>query len=329
MKRSMRDYLRDPQLPPGRKGRTMMKIALAHAFFGRRTPQKQIDVCDSSPAQANAFAIFVIVLATAITPGRAAAQLPACPAMIDACGCVIKNSGLFGVVSSTLSTTGTTSCIVIRAKNISINLAGTSITGPNNGSSAGAGIEIDRGSSNVFIEGNGATISGFEFGIENEATNVTVEDLTAKNNDEAGVHFAKASNSAISAVTAQNNGGYGIWLEGSTQNKVGGNTQVLTNVLDGILIGCQAVVGTGICSGITAQSNQNTVFNVTATNNGTGNSSSGGVTVQFNSKDNSIARSSGSGNAKADFYNHHNAGTCGGNVFFLNSGTNFGGCTGL
>jgi parallel beta-helix repeat protein len=306
----------------------MIKIAQARSFFAKHTPQK-IDLDNSSRVRTIALALFALGLALVTTPNRADAQLPACRAMIDACGCVIRNSGLFGVVASTLSTTGETSCIVIRAKNIALNLAGSSITGPNNGSSTGAGIEIDRGSSNVFIEGDGATISGFEFGIENEATNVTVDDLTAENNDAAGVHFAKASNSAVSAVTAQNNGGYGIWLEGSTQNKVGGNTQVISNFLDGILIGCKPVVGTGICGGITAQSNQNMVSDVTATNNGTGNNSSGGVTVQFNSKDNSITRSSGSGNPKADFYDHHNAGACDGNVFFLNSGTTFGGCTGL
>jgi hypothetical protein len=277
-----------------------------------------------------ALALFAIGLAIATTPGRAAAQLPACAAMISSCGCLIRNSGLFTVGASSLTTSGKTSCLTIRAKNITLNLASVPITGPADGTSEGAGIEIDHGSSNVFIEGNGAVISGFQFGIENRAANVTIEDLIVQNNDAAGIHFARATNSAISMVTAQNNRGFGIWLEGSTLNTVGGNTQVVSNAFDGLLIGCKAVVGTGVCGGIGAGSNQNNIFDVTATGNGTGNGTgnawSGGVTLQFNSRFNSIGRSSGSGNAKADFYDRHAAGACGGNNFFSITGTPFGAC---
>lgn len=292
----------------------MRNLALARIFFARQT------------RQVIAFSLFAITLAIAMTPGRAAAQLPACAAMISSCGCLIRNSGLFTVGASALTTSGTTACLTIRAKNIILNLAGVPITGPANDTSAGAGIEIDHGSSNVFIEGNGAVISGFQFGIENRAANVTLEDLTVQNNDDAGVHFARASNSAISMVTAQTNGGYGIWLEGSTLNTVGGDTQVVSNAFDGLLIGCKPVVGTGVCGGIGAGSNSNNIFDVTATDNGTVNTSSGGVTLQFNSRFNSIGRSSGSGNAKADFYDRHAAGACGGNNFFLITGTTSGAC---
>ena len=290
----------------------MRKIALAQTFFATTT---RITL-----------ALFAIGIALMTTPGRAAAQLPSCPASISSCGCLIRNSGLFTVGATSLTTSGKASCIFIRAKNVVLNLNSAPITGPANSSSTGSGIEIDKSSSNVFIEGNGAVISGFEFGINNLATNVTLEDLTVQNNDEAGVHFGRASNSAISMVTAQNNGGYGIWLEGSTLNTVGGNTQVVTNFLDGLLIGCKAVVGTGVCGGIGTGSNQNNIFDVTATGNGTGDTTSGGVTLQFNSRFNSIGRSSGSGNAKADFVDRHAAGACGGNNFFSDTGTTSGAC---
>jgi parallel beta-helix repeat protein len=290
----------------------MRNLARTHSFF-----TKQVRI---------ALALFAIGIAIATSPGRAAAQVPSCAATISSCGCLIRNSGLFTVGATSLTTSGKTSCLFIRAKNVALNLNSAPIMGPNNGSSTGSGIEIDKGSSNVFIEGNGAVISGFEFGINNLANNVTLEDLTVQNNDDAGVHFARASNSAISMVTAQNNGGYGIWLEGSTLNTVGGNTQVLTNFLDGLLIGCKPVVGTGVCGGIGAGSNQNNIFDVTATGNGTGDATGGGVTLQFNSRFNSIGRSSGSMNAKADFYDRHAAGACGGNNFFSITGSQFGAC---
>jgi hypothetical protein len=298
----------------------MRKIALAHLFFDQQSRQTRTDHFVSR-LRAIAFGIFAIGLAIAATPQRASAQFPPCGAVIEKCGCAIAGPGLFSVSAPSLTTTGAASCIKIHGKNIALNLAGTPITGPANGSSLGSGVEIQKGSSNVFVEGNGATISGFEFGIENDGADVTIEDLTVQTNDDAGVHFSRAKNGAISLLTAQTNGGYGIWLEGSAQNNIGGNTQVTSNVLDGILIGCAPVVGTGTCKGIGAGSDQNTIFNVTATNNGTGNPQSGGVTIQFNSKNNSIGRSSGSGNAKADFLNRHAAGACGNNLFFSDVGT--------
>lgn len=253
------------------------------------------------------------LMMTCLLLASAGAASAGCPAAITRCGCQMLNTGLY-TVANDLSTSQTAGdCIIVRAKNAVLNLNGHSVTGPSNGKSKGSGVHVLKSAVGSFVEGLGATISGWKYGVENDANNVAIEDFTVQNNDTAGVFLSKANSSAVTNVTSQNNGGYGIWLSASSQNHIGSD-QTLGNFLDGVFVGC--VSSLGKCTTMTAASNGNIVFGVTSQNNGISGKGSG-ITVQFNSNQNVIGRNTAGGNVEFDLNDRHPSG-CAKDVWFAN-----------
>lgn len=263
-------------------------------------------------ARALSWAVVGSVVMTVAGAATASAQ---CPLSIRKCGCTITTAGLYTIVNNLSAAPGAVDCIKIRSKGSILNLNGATITGPSDGTSTGAGVHVLKSASGSFVEGSGATLSGWKSGVESDAPNVVIEDFTAQNNDKVGVLVLKTHDNSITNFVAQNNGWYGVWLAGSSQNQIG-QGQTLNNQFDGMLIGCPA--SGQKCTLVGAPSNQNIVYGLTSDNNGLSGDGSG-ITVQFNSNLNWIGRSSASGNAKFDLNDRHD-GTCGKDVWFANQG---------
>jgi hypothetical protein len=205
------------------------------------------------------------------------AQPPVNP--ILACGSITK-SGAYEV-DRALTASATDDCIVISASNVTLNLNQLSITG----AGGGAGIHVTRTAGNAFIEGGGATISGFVEGIEIDGPNAVVENFTVSNNGDAGVllngakqakvsNFAasgnykdgvrlfKASMNVVQVFSAENNGRYGVWLNASSRNTIGGGFNVQDNAAAGIYLGCWGDGPNGqACTPRMAPSLYNYIFN--------------------------------------------------------------------
>lgn len=258
------------------------------------------------------------VLATAgMNLALAAPASAQCPFSITRCGCTIQKAGLYWVANNLSAFPATADCIRIRAKGSILNLNGADITGPSNGSSTGAGVHVMSSATGSFVEGLDATLSGWKYGIEDDAGNVLLEDFTTQNNDKAGVLLLQEKNSTVINFVSQKNGGFGVWLAGASVNQIG-QGQTLQNELDGVLVGCQSKLGK--CTATPGGSNQNMVFGMTSQNNGQSGVGSG-ITVQFNSNMNWIERNTGSGNAEFDLNDRHGGTSCAKDIWFANSGS--------
>jgi hypothetical protein len=209
----------------------------------------------------------------------------------------ITKAGFYELETS-LTATAPGDCIVIKAANVTLNLNNNSITGHGGSggirrtagadaitSGGGAGIHVMPGAANAFIEGNGAVISGFIEGIEIDAPNAFAEHFTVSTNGDAGVYLNAAKQAKISNFTAdgnfndgvrifkggmnllqgfssENNGRYGVWLEASSHNTIGGGGfYVQDNKIAGIYLGCWSVGPQGrACKPAMAPSNYNSIF---------------------------------------------------------------------
>lgn len=248
-------------------------------------------------------------LAMMTATGVASAQ---CAKTILKCGCAITTTGLYTLgnpVSN--STSGAGDCITIRAKNVALNLNGNSITGPSNGTAKGSGVHIVKSATAAFLEGAGATISGWTNGVETDSSSGVIDNVVTSANDKAGVFLFKAEMNNVARITADNNGQFGIFVSASTQNNIS-SSEVSGSGADGVLVGC-IPNGKGGCAVQTKASNSNNVYGVTSDHNG-----GGGITVQFNSNKNDIGNCSATGNASFDMNDRH-ANGCAADKWFANS----------
>lgn len=200
-------------------------------------------------AVAVAFAVASIVLGS-----RAASALPSCTAAIRSCGCIIGQAGLYAVTRD-LAGSPNSDCIQIKTASAVLNLQGHSITGP-----GAAGIHVLRGSANLMLEGHGASISGFNVGMQIEGSKVVGEhfdlsnnvsegltilkvkqvllaDIIANLNGASGVRITSGGTNGVSELTANSNGGSGVLIQGSSTNLIGPFT-ANGNSADGVLITC-------------------------------------------------------------------------------------------
>ncbi len=248
-------------------------------------------------------------LAIISASGIASAQ---CARTILRCGCTITSGGLFTLGNPVgNSATGAGDCIAIRAKNVVLNLNGNSITGPSNGTAKGAGVHILKSASGAFLEGLGATISGWANGVETDSTNGAIDNLVADSNNKAGVLLFKAKLNQVTRITADDNGQFGIFVSGSDQNDIA-DSEVSDSGSNGVLVGC-IPNGNGGCAVQTKPSNSNNVYGVVSNSN-----SRDGITVQFNSNKNNIGDCSATDNADFDMNDRHSSG-CASDQWFANS----------
>ena len=239
-----------------------------------------------------------------------------CVKALKACGCSITSTGIY-TLQQDLVFSSAGDCISIGAKNVVLNLDGFSITGPGE-TSTGAGVHV-RNSKNVWVEGQSkasqrSTISGWKYGIENDGNEVLIENVSATANTKAGFYFYKASDGELISFEASHNSGFGVWLSSGSNDRVG-NGMTSANGLDGVFLGCVGN-GAGACASTGGDATSNTLFNLTSTSNG-----GGGITVQFNSNFDQIGNCFASGNTGFDLIDRHPNGTCGHDLWFVNTGT--------
>lgn len=251
--------------------------------------------------------------AVAVIIGSEAARAQ-CARTILRCGCTITSAGLFTLGNPVgNSASGAGDCIAIRARNVVLNLNGYSITGPSNGTAKGSGVHILKSASGAFVEGLGATISGWTNGVETDSTNGTIDNIVTDSNDKAGVFLFKANDNHVTRITAEGNGQFGIFVSASDQNDIAAS-QASGNGVDGVLVGCIAN-SRGGCAVQTKPSNSNDVYAVTSDSNG-----GDGIKVQFNSNRNNVGDCSASGNAAFDMSDRHSNG-CGLDQWFAKTFT--------
>lgn len=148
-----------------------------------------------------------------------------CTSSISKCGCTITTTGFYQVTKNLALPGGTLneidqSCIAVSAPRVGLYLAGMTIA--NMLTSGGIGIHLDRSAANSFIEGAGATVSGWNYGIEDDANNVVVTNLSADNNTTAGFLVQRAAGAAIANFGAHGDGQYGVLLTGAVLSQVSG-----------------------------------------------------------------------------------------------------------
>jgi len=246
----------------------------------------------------------------------ASAAVNVCSKTITACGCSITTAGVYTVEQDLTFAPGVGDCIAIGAKNVALNLNGHNLTGPGK-ASTGAGIHLKKIVS-VSIEGQGTAsqpsiISAWKYGIENEGSDVLIENIDATSNATAGIYFFKANNSQVVNFNSSNNSGYGVWLSSGANNQVGTGTTT-NNVLDGVFVGCVGN-GSGGCASTGGNAKSNIIYNMTSNTNG-----DGGITIQFNSDFNQIGKCTASGNGTTDLIDSHSgANNCAHDLWFANS----------
>ena len=237
-----------------------------------------------------------------------------CSPSISKCGCTITTTGFYqltkniGQPGGTLNETDQ-SCIAVNAPGVGLYLAGMTIT--NSLTSGGIGIHVNSSAANSFIEGAGATLSGWNYGIEDNANNLILTNMSADNNATAGFLVQRASGVAIANFGAHGNGQYGVLLTGAVRSQVSGgavnppgNPGIQNNGVAGILV-------EGISKPFLASTGNRIFGNCVTGNLGSGIVLDEGV---LNSR---VSGNEVTGNTGGDLTDLNN--NCGSNLWFGNS----------
>lgn len=199
-----------------------------------------------------AIAVLLAPLAALLVgaPHPALAAIPV--QQLDACG-PISVSGYYAVVSDLSANSG--DCFTIAVPNVTLDLAGTTLSG--SGAEESAGIRVLPAATGVQIQHG--TVTGFAIGIDIAATEATVTRVSLPQNG-IGARFSQAdggqfernvvsqttqhglvieNSSQVSVVVNQidTSGVYGVWLKSTDHSLVAGNT--VDGAGDtGIYLGC-------------------------------------------------------------------------------------------
>jgi hypothetical protein len=175
----------------------------------------------------------------------------------------------------------------------------------------GIGIHLNPSASNSFIEGAGATLSGWNYGIENNANSVVVTNVSADNNTTAGFLIERAAGVALTNFGAHGNGEYGVLLNGVLAGQVSGgavNPPASAGIQNNGLAGIQVnPISKPFMTSLGIR-----VFG----NCGTGNLGSG-IVLDNNVQNSQISGNEVTDNAGGDLMDHNN--NCGSDLWFGNS----------
>ena len=237
-----------------------------------------------------------------------------CAPSISKCGCTITTTGFYQVTKSLGPPGGALnevdqSCIAVSAPRVGLYLAGVNIT--NALTSGGIGVHLNRSAANSFIEGAGATLSGWNYGIEDDADNVVVTNMSADNNGTAGFLVQRAAGVAIANFGAHGNGQYGVLLTGAALSQVSGGTvnpPAIPGIQNNGVAGIQVM---GISKPFRASTGNRVFGNCVTGNLGAGIALDKGV---LNSK---VSGNEATGNTGDDLTDVTN--NCGSNLWFGNS----------
>jgi hypothetical protein len=244
-------------------------------------------------------AAFAMMLATALTPSRAAAA--ACALSIPTCGCTINSPGTYTLTgTSPMNSTGT--CVDITASNVSLEGSGKEIKGPGS-TSPTFGVRIEPTARRVLLEGIAA--EDFAQGIRVDGPNASVIDVETAGNNKgivvnganaylietiseldnlvgiqvnstatdfvmviggalgasgAGLELNGVNGAFIEEAEAEGNGTFGIWLKSASDNFVAGFVSE-SNGIAGVYLGCKAAGPNGTaCPAGVPSSNGNSLM---------------------------------------------------------------------
>jgi parallel beta helix pectate lyase-like protein len=233
---------------------------------------------------------------------------------LTSCG-VISIAGFYELDADPQAASG--DCLVITVPGVTLNLNGATITG----AQTGAGIHVKPKATGIYIEGSGATITGFTYGIEIDALSAFAENFTANANGAAGVflknshqskivQFTTSSNgfdgvvvqgggaNVIQSFTAIQNGRYGVWLSSSSHDAVG-NFELDDNATAGIYVGCSQFGPAGaVCRPLVPVSSYNYLFSG-RTVGGSGGGQQFGIAIDLKDNNNKITSVYSNGNSVA------------------------------
>jgi hypothetical protein len=128
----------------------------------------------------------------------------------------IKTPGTYQLTQA-INASASGDCIVIKAGNVILNLHNFNLIGT---TGSLAGIHVMPKAGNVFIEGDGANITGFTNGVEIEGANNSMEHLAAGGNSANGVWLHRATGANVARLFCDNNGIAGLLLDHSNRCRV-------------------------------------------------------------------------------------------------------------
>lgn len=190
--------------------------------------------------------LLAAALAIAV-PARAA--LNACTNPIASCPCAIKSPGAYTIAQAGLAVAAVPAgdCIRIAAPGVTLDLGSANITLPVGASPTSVGIHVMAGAASAVVEGAAAPaapaiIQSFAIGIQADAPNVSLENLTAQGN-EIGIKIdgSAAYGSALSVLDSSHAGivvirpGAGPYLTGVSVSDTRGPGIKLNNVQGALL----------------------------------------------------------------------------------------------
>jgi len=210
------------------------------------------------------FAVSAMLLLLA---GAVVANAQNCSTSITSCGCTISSAGTYTVNANLTASQGLTSrsgCIDVNASSVKLITNGYNITGA--GTGTGIGIHLLSGRNTIFLSAAGpnssyTTISGWQYGVESQATTVTSEGFYYENNS-TGLLLRQATSNNFGCLGSFDNTVYGVWIWGGSGNQID-YSGVWDNGVAGVFIGCSANnPAASACTGSGNTSTSNMVFGV-------------------------------------------------------------------
>jgi len=240
-----------------------------------------------------------------------------CSSSITACGCTISSAGTYTVTADLSAAQGLTSgngCIDVNASNVKLFTNGYNITGA--GTGTGIGIHLLSGRTNVFLSAAGpketyTLVSGWQYGMESQASTVTSEGFYFQNNT-TGVWLRGAQNNNFGCLGAWDNSVYGVWIRGGSNNQIDYGA-AWNNGVAGVYIGCSATGPTGPACTSGNTSSGNSVFELLSFTSTTQNY---GLVVETGGLQNNLVDNSFSGDTVDDLFDGNASAT--GNTWHAN-----------
>ena len=192
----------------------------------------------------------------------------------------------------------------------------TAITGPGGVAPTGIGILVHSSVRSAFLEGRGASISGWDVGLLIQGKHIVADDFTANFNGTAGVEVNNAQPVELTSPTASSNLNYGIWVRQTSTSDIT-NSKTESNGNIGLYVGCSAIgpISSG-CPGV-GPSPGNYIFT-----GGIQANTNYGVALDIGAKSSIVTNqvlSGGTHNSKDDLFDANSS--CGSNKWFANDAT--------
>ncbi len=263
---------------------------------------------------------FAIAVMLMIMGAIGVANAQQCGSSITSCGCTISTPGIYSVDADLSAAQGLTSrrgCIDIAADDVKLFTNAHAITGA--GTGTGIGIHLLSTAGNVLLEAGASlgsrcchytTLSGWQYGIESEASDVIADGFSQTGNT-TGVLLNRARKNSIANFMANHNSVYGLWINGGSGNLIT-DASANYNGVAGVYIGCSPTGPAGkACTRDADTSRRNSIHYVVGLSEGYG------IAVEEGSTGNTITSTWSHGNSVNDLFDANPSGS---NLNYGNSG---------